>query len=183
VKITTKLLTVLLGALFTTLALGQTPAAYADDPGDGGSDCERHSQVDPSQCADVPTLPTQPGLPSLEHHPQCGQLPQAPCNQPSIPEHGDEGDLNQPAQTCAGRRYGNGSVRIRCADHPVSTPALTRTLGRGGDRLYAEFNNGAAFLLAPCRQEDSKHCFWDARRRGNGFGTSFVSLYGKILRY
>lgn len=34
------------------------------------------------------------------------------------------------------------------------------------------------YLLPPCETEDSNDCYWDAAVRGNGEGTSFVTLNG-----
>lgn len=31
-------------------------------------------------------------------------------------------------------------------------------------------------LVTPCEYEDSTNCHWDASRRGNGLGYSFVAL-------
>ena len=44
-------------------------------------------------------------------------------------------------------------------------------------RAYVEFNTGAAGVLKPCRLEDSERCFWDAGKRGNRKGRSFVRLW------
>ena len=32
--------------------------------------------------------------------------------------------------------------------------------------------------LVPCPEEDSDNCYWDAAQRGNGVGTSFITLDG-----
>lgn len=34
--------------------------------------------------------------------------------------------------------------------------------------------------LTICEQEDSRNCYWDAKRMGNGLGTSFVNIEGII---
>lgn len=34
--------------------------------------------------------------------------------------------------------------------------------------------------LRPCVYEDSSNCFWDARKRGNGKGQSFVNIDGHV---
>lgn len=40
-----------------------------------------------------------------------------------------------------------------------------------------------AVVLKPCRTEDQvrPNCYWDAKHRGNGRGTSFVVLNGHIF--
>lgn len=32
--------------------------------------------------------------------------------------------------------------------------------------------------LRPCREEDSRNCYWDARRAGNQVGASFIDVRG-----
>lgn len=34
--------------------------------------------------------------------------------------------------------------------------------------------------LTICEQEDSRNCYWDAKRMGNGLGTSFINIEGII---
>lgn len=34
--------------------------------------------------------------------------------------------------------------------------------------------------LPPCKTEDSDNCIWDASKRGNGLGTSFIAYRGHI---
>lgn len=46
-------------------------------------------------------------------------------------------------------------------------------------RLWIEFNTGSLWSVAPCKWEHSNNCYWDARKRGNGKGKSFVTLKGK----
>ena len=49
-------------------------------------------------------------------------------------------------------------------------------------RLYVEFRDGSAWHFTPCKEEDSRNCFWWAPKRGNGKGKSFVDLRGKVIR-
>lgn len=37
-----------------------------------------------------------------------------------------------------------------------------------------------AIRVAICEQEDSRNCYWDAQRFGNGQGTSFINIEGVI---
>lgn len=39
------------------------------------------------------------------------------------------------------------------------------------------------YTLSPCASEDSDNCYWDATRRGNGTGRSFVTLHGVTYYY
>lgn len=38
-----------------------------------------------------------------------------------------------------------------------------------------------ALRVGPCEYEDSRNCYWDAGRMGNGVGNSFVDLRGKAF--
>lgn len=44
-------------------------------------------------------------------------------------------------------------------------------------------NSGEPVTLRPCLTEDSSNCYWDADHRGNGLGTSFVDIDGKLYVY
>jgi hypothetical protein len=44
-------------------------------------------------------------------------------------------------------------------------------------------NNGALWSMGPCEYEDSERCFYDASRRGNKVGTSFVRMYHHTFPY
>lgn len=48
-------------------------------------------------------------------------------------------------------------------------------------RLYVEFRDGSAWVFTPCKQEDSRNCFWWAESRGNGKGKSFVALGARTI--
>lgn len=45
--------------------------------------------------------------------------------------------------------------------------------------FYVEIANNETWMVTRCRQEDSRNCWWDAKRRGNGVGHSFVNLRGR----
>jgi hypothetical protein len=44
---------------------------------------------------------------------------------------------------------------------------------------WVEFNTGSLWSLPRCKHEDSRNCFYDAKRRGNGKGRSFADIKGK----
>ena len=44
--------------------------------------------------------------------------------------------------------------------------------------LHVRLSNGARWRLTPCKHEDSRDCYWNARKRGNGIGRSFIDLRG-----
>lgn len=48
--------------------------------------------------------------------------------------------------------------------------------------VQVQFRDGSVFVFTPCKREDSRNCFWDAGRSGNGRGRSFVDLRGKTYR-
>lgn len=48
-------------------------------------------------------------------------------------------------------------------------------------RLHVELNDGSAWLLKPCKYEDSEHCYWNAGKFGNGQGHSFVRVLRKTF--
>jgi hypothetical protein len=37
--------------------------------------------------------------------------------------------------------------------------------------------------LPPCAAEDSDNCYWLASERGNGEGTSFVTVFGQTVLF
>lgn len=51
------------------------------------------------------------------------------------------------------------------------------------ERYAATQPEPAPVTLAPCTTEDDPGpCYWDARTRGNGHGTSFVTIDGHTYR-
>lgn len=38
----------------------------------------------------------------------------------------------------------------------------------------------AALILPPCPTEDSDQCYWNAVEHGNGQGTSFIAVDGRV---
>lgn len=89
-----------------------------------------------------------------------------------------------PVKVCQNRTFDNGSLRVECRTRDVKTKRLeliySHPVSRG--RVYAEFNNGTAWYFAPCVYEDSGRCHWNAGKRGNGRGTSFIRYGGKTFR-
>lgn len=45
--------------------------------------------------------------------------------------------------------------------------------------LIVDFNTGSQYEFTACKYEDSNNCFWNAKKRGNGEGRSFVTLRNK----
>lgn len=75
---------------------------------------------------------------------------------------------------------GTGSaVRVEPPVRKVAHVRVTYVQRERTNRLSIEFNTGSLWSVRPCRYEDSKNCYWDARSRGNGKGRSFVTLKGK----
>lgn len=77
-----------------------------------------------------------------------------------------------------GRAY---AVQLESADRQVDTVRVTYVEPVGARKLYVELNNGAAYRLNPCRVEDGRQCYWDAGDTGNGAGSSFVRVSGRII--
>jgi hypothetical protein len=73
------------------------------------------------------------------------------------------------------------AVQLESADRQVDTVRVTYVEPIGRRALYVELNNGAAYRLKPCRYEDGRMCYWDAGDRGNGIGSSFVRVSGRII--
>jgi type 1 glutamine amidotransferase len=42
--------------------------------------------------------------------------------------------------------------------------------------FYVELYDQSKWLVPRCRYEDSRNCYWNAERRGNGEGRSFVDI-------
>lgn len=73
---------------------------------------------------------------------------------------------------------GTGTVRLKAPTHSVAhVKVKSVTPVRGAVRV--RFNTGSKWRVVPCKHEDSNNCYWNARKRGNGIGTSFVTLKGK----
>lgn len=74
------------------------------------------------------------------------------------------------------------AVRLEPPVRKVATVKVTYVQPAKGNRIWVEFNTGSLWSVAPCKYEDSNNCYWDADKRGNGRGTSFVVLKGKTYR-
>lgn len=71
-----------------------------------------------------------------------------------------------------------GTVRLKAPTHSVAHVKVVKvTPLRGAVRV--RFNTGSKWRVVPCKHEDSNNCHRDARKQGNGSGTSFVTLKGK----
>lgn len=73
------------------------------------------------------------------------------------------------------------AVQLESADRTVSNVRVTYVEPVGARQLYVELNNGATYRLNPCRVEDGRQCYWDADDMGNGSGSSFVSVSGRLV--
>lgn len=47
---------------------------------------------------------------------------------------------------------------------------------------YVELYDGSEWMVTRCRYEDSHNCYWNAKKRGNHRGHSFVDLRGNVHR-
>ena len=52
--------------------------------------------------------------------------------------------------------------------------------GPVGPRIAVTLSNGARDILAPCRYEDGRACYWLATVAGNGRGSSFIVTRGRV---
>lgn len=73
------------------------------------------------------------------------------------------------------------AVQLESADRDVTRVRVTYVEPIGARKLYVELNNGATYRLNPCRYEDGRNCYWDARTAGNGRGHSFVAVSGRLV--
>lgn len=71
------------------------------------------------------------------------------------------------------------TVRLEPPTRHVQHVAVTSARPGPGSTLVIRFNTGSKWRVVPCKWEDSRNCYWDARSRGNGHGRSFVTLKGK----
>lgn len=95
-----------------------------------------------------------------------------------------QADTGQPAsiEVQPIKEFANGTVRFERADRPIVKRELRYVEFMPKGHAYVEFNDGSAWLFAPCEYEDSSACFWDAGFRGNRIGTSFIRYGGKTFR-
>ena len=72
---------------------------------------------------------------------------------------------------------GGGTVRLEPPTRHVAHVRVVKVVPVG-QAVKVRFNTRSVWRVAPCRFEDSNNCYWNARKRGNGRGTSFVTLRG-----
>lgn len=87
-------------------------------------------------------------------------------------------------------KFENGSKRIYCGVRKVEKREVINATRYGqihevgtkrAPRFLVTLNNGALFDLIGCRLEDSRNCYWDAKRMGNHRGKSFANIRGKVV--
>lgn len=81
--------------------------------------------------------------------------------------------------TGPGRTEPAAPAAVVSASAEVIHPHITHREHSAPRRLYVEVNDGSAHTLRPCREEDSRRCYWDSRTRGNGVGHSFAAVHVK----
>lgn len=77
-----------------------------------------------------------------------------------------------------GRAY---AIQVEPSTRTVERVRVTYVEPVAHRRVFLELNNGAAYIMRPCRYEDSHGCYWNARTRGNHAGRSFVNVRGDVL--
>lgn len=66
------------------------------------------------------------------------------------------------------------------AGHTPAQVTVTKAV-HVGKRYVVVLNTGGVWVTDPCKMEDSRNCYWDARHRGNGKGRSFFDLHGTAI--
>lgn len=46
-----------------------------------------------------------------------------------------------------------------------------------GPWLYIELADGSSWMATPCKYEDGRNCWWNAKRRGNHHGRSYLTIH------
>lgn len=72
-----------------------------------------------------------------------------------------------------------GAVRLEPPVRSVKTVKVTFIQTAKTGPVWVEFNTGSLWSMPRCAHEDSRNCYWNAKRSGNGKGRSFVHLKGK----
>lgn len=72
-----------------------------------------------------------------------------------------------------------GAVRLEPPVRHVKHVKVTYVHKSKSAPVWVEFNTGSLWSLPTCKHEDSRNCFYDAKRRGNGKGRSFANIKGK----
>ena len=85
------------------------------------------------------------------------------------------------ASTADAARVSGPTLRLLVATHSVEQLKIVHAVPRAAGHLEVSFNNGAKWIVAPCKEEDGSRCYWDAGNRGNGIGHSFVRLYHRYF--
>lgn len=67
----------------------------------------------------------------------------------------------------------NRNTLVNCEDNPI-TPCITWDESEW--RLVTDYKPYTYITLFRCPTEDSDNCYWDARKRGNHKGNSFVTV-------
>lgn len=73
-----------------------------------------------------------------------------------------------------------GAVRLEAPTRSASPVGFTAVRYVSATRVHVRFNTGSLWSVPTCQHEDSSNCYWDAQRRGNGLGRSWVHLNGKV---
>lgn len=72
-----------------------------------------------------------------------------------------------------------GAVRLEAPTRHVKHVRVTYVHKSRQAPTWVEFNTGSLWSLPDCKHEDSRNCFWSAKRQGNGKGRSFANVKGK----
>lgn len=73
-----------------------------------------------------------------------------------------------------------GAVRLEPPTRSASPVKFVSVKYVSSTRVHVRFNTGSKWSVPTCKYEDSSNCYWDAQRRGNGQGRSWVHLNGKV---
>jgi hypothetical protein len=74
-------------------------------------------------------------------------------------------------------------VRVEKRDHQVPFArniVVDREHVPNSVKTKVTLRDGSQWVATPCVEEDSRNCWWNACRRGNGGGTSFVNIHGQV---
>lgn len=74
-----------------------------------------------------------------------------------------------------------GTVRLEKPVRHVQHVRVTYVHKSKSGPKWVEFNTGSLWSVVACKTDDSRNCYWDASKRGNGKGRDFVNLNGKTF--